>query len=72
MKNPTMTFADNYLPYHPERKCFIDFSRLDVEDYNNIKETSGEGWNRISVPIATIHSPPTQCFGYKMKVLRLD
>ncbi len=24
MKNPTMTFADNYLPYHPERKCEIE------------------------------------------------
>ncbi len=24
MKNPTMTFADYYLPYHPERKCEIE------------------------------------------------
>lgn len=24
MIKPTFTFADEYLPYHPERKCFID------------------------------------------------
>ena len=72
MKNPTMTFADNYLPYHPERKCFIDFSRLDVEDYDNQITEKGEGWARTSIPIATIHSPPTHCFGVKVRVLRLD
>ncbi len=72
MKNPTMTFADNYLPYHPEIKCFIDFSRLDVEDYNNIKEEKFDWGGSITTPIVTIHSPPTQCFGYKIKVFKLD
>lgn len=71
MKNPTMTFADYYLPYHPERKCFIDFNRLSVEDYNNKKETRGEGWIRVSISIATIHSPPNQMFGYKIGCRRM-
>ena len=71
MKNPTMTFADNYLPYHPERKCFIDFSRLDVEDNDNIKEEKFDWGGRITIPIATIHSPPNHCFGYVMKVLKI-
>ncbi len=72
MKNPTMTFADNYLPYHPERKCFINFSPLSVEDYDNQTTEKGDWGGSITIPIITIHSPPTQCFGYKIKVFKLD
>ena len=71
MKNPTMTFADIYLPYHPERKCFIDFSRLSVEDYANRKEEKFEWGGRISIPTPTIHSPPKHGFGYQLRVLKI-
>jgi len=72
MKNPTMTFADYYLPNHPPRKCLINFSPLSVEDYDNQTTEKGDWGARTTIPIVTIHSPPTQCFGYKMTVLRLD
>jgi len=72
MKNPTMTFADTYLPYHPERKCSIDFSRLDVEDYNNQTTEKFDWGGTITTPIVTIHSPPSHAFGYTMRGIRLD
>lgn len=71
MKNPTMTFADCYLPYHPERKCFKDFSRLSVEDFDNQTTEKFDWGGRITTPIVTIHSPPNHCFGVKLRVLSL-
>ena len=59
MKNPTMTFVDEIIDYHPERKCFIDFIFVGHEEVELINES--HKWSAtLSIKYNPLYLPAIQ------------
>ena len=58
-KDYTLTFADNYLPYHSPRTCFKDFMCISIRyDEGAITEKDENGFGiRTTTPIIEIFIP---------------
>ena len=63
MKNPTFTFADTILPFHPPRECFIEFSAFNTQ----MPPKPLPDGNGVSIDTPLMFSPPKQMWGWTMR-----
>ncbi len=66
MKNPTLTFADTILPFHPPRECFIEFSAFNTQ----MPPVEIENGLRIDTPL--MFSPPKFMWGWTTRSINLE
>jgi len=67
LKNPTFTFADTELPFHPPRECLIEFSAFNTQ---MPAEQIDDHTIRIDTPL--MFTPPKFMWGWTFKRINLE